>query len=164
MISLLRQRCLNTLLAAIYLIVGATGDSLHYLVESPAPSASADEHLAGAFAHEHGDGLWHHHGHHHDGAVAAATNDGVSDDANDNRGRPSGERGFGFSEGGAHHTNHSCALLAIASEIEISLLAGSPAVEPVQALPIDATDADALVGASPRSTLGARGPPRAIIA
>lgn len=152
--SPLRQRCLSTLLAATYLVVGATGDALFYLVESPTLTASAEERPAGSYFHDHGDGHWHHHGFHRDDRATAA--------APANRGRVRAERAGGVStacfDAESRH-DHSTALLAIASAIELSLLDGSAAA--------DFFAADCLIGledlgvATPRGCvgLGPRGPP-----
>lgn len=131
------------MLAATYLVVGATGDSLHYAVESP--QADQDQGSVG-FAHDHGDGHWHLHGSHHHSDVTATAK------------RSRYAEGLSDRKASSHH-DHTTLILAIASAIELSLLASPPLLEgPQVELLIDLGESG-VASASDHASLGPRGPP-----
>jgi len=132
------------LLAATYLVVGATGESLYYLVESPSIARAADASSRDGYFHDHGDGLWHRH----------AAGQRV-DAAGDRHREPMARR-----DASRPH-DHTCFLLAVAAAIELSVSAGAASLEaPVVGRPAGLGIEDRAVS-SGSASLGARGPPRA---
>ncbi|MEN1679372.1 MAG: hypothetical protein AAGJ46_07245 [Planctomycetota bacterium] len=149
-----RQRRISALLAAIYVIVGATGDSLHYLFESPSPAAAAEEQHADGFFHDHGDGNWHHHGH-HQRPRAEFARQATRDVGKVERGAADAATRI---DAPCRH-DHSTVLLAIASAIELSLLQSSAAtLESLAVRPIGRRERGA-AAAVLTAALGPRGPP-----
>ncbi|MEQ8847339.1 hypothetical protein [Botrimarina sp.] len=152
-----------TLLAATYVVVGATGDALHYLVSGDAAQSDAAQSdaprlahhgLAHGYFHQHGDGLWHHH---HGPAEA------------DGRTREQGADARSKSCTGLRapvdgHRDHGVLLLALVSQLEESLapagVVGAESREPGLAR----TDGSRRVAALRLATLGARGPPAGRVA
>lgn len=139
------HRLTSALLAATYLVVGATGEGLFYLIEAPEVAQATDGDAGHGFAHDHGDGLWHHHGGHHDENATASTRSRVGEGLSD--------------RDGAGHHDHSTLLLAVASAIELSLL-NSPRLSetPRAALMIGSGEVD-FTRPTDRGPLGPRGPP-----
>jgi hypothetical protein len=166
------HRCAATLLAATYLVVGIGGDSLYYLLESPSLNQLSGAQLSGpqlpgvqlpgdnppngkvhqhGYFHQHGDGLWHRHTAHSVDVPKASI-----------QGRQLGHRTDEPSlraERSPRH-DHTCLLLAAASALAQSLLAGPPRVENTDPGPRIGRGIEALVAPSEATSLGARGPPR----
>ena len=149
---------MTAILAATYLVVGAAGDGLFYLIEAPAVGQAGDGQQAGsqtgeAYLHDHGDGRWHHHGTHRPKSVAPGGGRADGALAGTNPGKPV----WRLRSGNPH--DHTTLLLALASEIELSVVADLPAS--------DAPRVGRTVGAKDRgrvlrsnvASLGPRGPP-----
>lgn len=145
LLKAVHHRCLATLLAATYLVVGASGDGLYYLLESPAAEQAES---SVSYVHEHGDGLWHHHGvHSHAGGETVSTDTSV-----DTPEQPS------YADATTHH-DHTTLLLAIASALKLSLLAELPHAEIPSGDAIISVCEYARAWASKSANLGPRGPP-----
>lgn len=154
------QQCAAALLAATYLVVGATGDGLYYLLESPALAQVAgleqsnDAGPSDSFFHDHGDGHWHHHAEHRS-SLAPLPTESVrgqgSIDRNDAELQDRAKR--------ASHHDHTTLLLAIAEAVEQSVLTSLPLFEASQAEAPIGLERHGRASTSDRATLGPRGPP-----
>jgi hypothetical protein len=145
-------------LAALYGLVGLTGESLHYLANdylangfTSSASSTASSSEAGVYYHTHGPD---HHGHfhHHHGEVETASSAAV----------PGDDRSGNTKTGQQFHGEHACPLLTVVSTLKLG--SGGCVVATV-----DRSAQTAYLSESPvclafeaaRSSL-ARGPPRLV--
>ncbi|MCA9261556.1 MAG: hypothetical protein KDA61_20205 [Planctomycetales bacterium] len=143
-------------LAALYAVVGATGESLYYFVESPdsAAAATQDDSASHGYYHAHGaEGHWHYHGH-AKGPPQRAT---ARNDAKPAEGPLA--RGVG-----AEHPPHSCALLSLVAQMKLGLAGGYYHSLEHDSLVESVQDLFTAAFAAVRRAHLARGPPRMLFA
>lgn len=156
-------------LAAIFAVVGGTGEALYYLVEadrceisSPEPDcgradsgqlASSQDRHRKVYSHHHGDGLWHYHTPKRSRSDRIARSVAVSVE---DRGTPSDSV---VRKSSQDHQPHTCLVLALVSQIQQSL-ANAAAIHGADDHPTFCYElVDCRLTCQFRPTLGARGPP-----
>ena len=140
------------MLAAIFAVVGSTGESLYYLVEAqPEQTSQREDHHHSGLLHHHGDGLWHHHG-----ALQGESSRSTTTD--DDQPTICDQHGTIHSYSWAHQ-NHSCLALSLVSEIEHGLASKATFHALPDYVTPDFNSQKHLASASFRSTVQARGPP-----
>ena len=148
----LTRRLTATMLAAIFAVVGATGESLYYLVEAqPEQTSQREDHHHSGLLHHHGDELWHHHG-------ALQSESFTSTTTEDDQPKICDQHGTIHSLSWAHQ-NHSCLALSLVSEIEHSIANSATFHALPDCIAPDINSQKHLALASFRSTIQPRGPP-----
>lgn len=143
------QSFATLLLAATYLVIGATGDSLYYCIESPATERAPGEHRHGGYYHDHGEGLWHYHGPASGESAAAPEREQVREGSAEPIALPASP----------DRHDHTCLLLAVASAIELSVSLGRTAPSCSEGSCLICSAGAERVDRFCFSRLGARGPP-----
>lgn len=153
----LARQHLASLLAAIIAVVGGTGEALYYLIEADSGQpAQTQGHQRAGYYHQHGDGLWHHHGPTHNPADVETTESFVESRVFDGL--------LAVRKQSPRHRSHSCFVLALVSQFQQSLVNVSTTfVAGVHVAPSYEV-ANCRIKRFFAPALGARGPPPLLVA